>query len=92
MKTLEQIMEGVTAGGKWFLAAQSLGFMALLRPEDKTKWMPVSSTDAAYAARACSNFPALVQAIVGHLNAEDAIQAIKARDKLEAALAEALKD
>jgi hypothetical protein len=65
-KTLEQILEGVTAGGQWSATAGVLraglgrdrvaDFMHGLHENDRL-------VNAAYAARACSTWPALVRAL-----------------------------
>lgn len=93
MKTIEQILEGVTAGGQWdaegcFIAIQS-------------------EADAAYAARAARNFPALVKALqnlhyavasesLNHPDLDVRLAAINAAHRAtiesQAVLTEALKD
>lgn len=89
MKTLEQVMEGVTAGGKWRVADRpGRGTQIEWGPEGGDVERPVChmrwtdglntrveaavAADATYAARACSNFPALVKALDKTNNAIEA--------------------
>lgn len=91
MKTLEQVLEGVTAGGQW------KSYVGGLYANGYSVDMSPSHPNSAYAARACSNFPALVRAL------EDMTVLVRELSGLEnsqfdrlttarAALAEALKD
>lgn len=92
MKTLDQILEGVTAGGRW---------------ESEQRWLDANRQqlvyfankqgveDAAYVARAARNFPALVRALENVLKdarCSSLDHSITTLTEAETALAEALKD
>lgn len=74
MKTIEQILEGVTAGGQWQIDADEpliiwgpkgpgYGAVAKVSNYTLTGFEGDQVKTAAYAARAARNFPALVKAL-----------------------------
>lgn len=74
MKTIEQILEGVTAGGQWQIDADEpliiwgpkgpgYGAVAKVSNYTLTGFEGDQVKTAAYAARAARNFPALVEAL-----------------------------
>lgn len=91
MKTLEQVLEGVTAEGKWKASKASKAYKDILNLRAEEIVMPTNA-DAAYAARACSNFPALVRVLTDLLDNRPGRYGKWDRDKAKATLAEALKD
>lgn len=86
MRTLEEILEGVTAGGRWksqggIISGVTIGFGKV--------------EDAAYVARAARNFPALVRALnlmVSRFPSCDCKNCAEVRALARESMAEALKD